>query len=261
MLRIFFLVLSALFIGIHLQAQPNVRQSSIRVMVGAVHSRLIDEGLTFDQQKFTGTSFRFMIDYTRKTSSSLLAATFEMNEGKVDMNDTDVSASMVNGQLALSYLFGVNALNLQKGKGNFYIGPKVSTIANYLDSRDRLDNESALAIHGLYIHAFQHFQITGSKFLDVSLAIPTVGFSKRIVLDGGLHELEDTDMSSLLFDETTFGFIRSTEFGLSYSQRLTPLTHFNLRYRFAYMSNSDFGVINFYSNELLVGFKFYFRNE
>jgi hypothetical protein len=27
------------------------------------------------------------------------------------------------------------------------------------------------------------------------------------------------------------------------------------------MSNSDFGMINFYSNELLVGFKFYFRNE
>lgn len=168
---------------------------------------------------------------------------------------------MLNGQLALSYLFGVNALNLQKGKGNFYIGPKVSTIANYLESMDRLDNESALAIHGIYIHVFQHFQITDSKFLEVSLTIPTVGFSKRIVLDGGLNEPADDDMSNLLFDETTFGFIQSTEFGLSYSQRLTALTHFNLRYRFAYMSNSDFGVINFYSNELLVGFKFYFRNE
>lgn len=85
MLRVFFLVVSALFICIHLRAQPNVRQSSIRVIGGAVHNRVIDEGFTFDRQKFTGTSFRFMIDYTRKRSSSLLAATFEMNGGKMDL--------------------------------------------------------------------------------------------------------------------------------------------------------------------------------
>jgi hypothetical protein len=261
MLKVIFIVMSPLFIGLSLYAQPNVRQSSVRLMAGAVHNRFVDEGMTFDRQKFSGTSFKFMIDYTRRRNTSLLTAGFEMNEGMVKLKDSDVSGALVNGQLALSYLFGVNALNVQKEKGNFYIGPKVSTIAYYLESKDRLDNESALAIHGLYIHAFQYFQITDSKSLEISLALPTVGFSKRIVLDGGLNEPEDTDITSVLFDEASFGFIKSTEFGLSYLQRLSPLTHFSVRYRFAYMSNSDFGLVNFYSNELLVGFKFYFRNE
>ena len=81
------------------------------------------------------------------------------------------------------------------------MGPKLRTVINYVDAREKLDNESLVAIHGMYLHTFQHIELNRLNSLDVSLTLPTVAFSKRIVLDGGLHEPEDDDLVSILFDE------------------------------------------------------------
>jgi len=260
-MRILIFALATSLICSHILAQTDtIRQSSIQLMGGAVNNRMVDEGLTFNRQSFTGTSFKFFADYERRRSKHMLLASFEINGGKVNMGGEQVSSNIDNGQIAFSYLFKTATYKFLGRKSTLYIGPKISTTINYL-SAPRLDNETVLAIHGLYLHAFQQIQLNKSSFLEASISLPTVAFSRRIVLDGGLYPLDDDDFKTILFDEAEFSFAKMMEFNAVYSKRLSPLTYFNLRYRFAYMANYQFGDFNFYSNELLAGFKFYFKNE
>lgn len=254
-----FLVMFLFNFCCHAQSDP-IRQSSLQIMGGAVNSRMVDTGLSFNRQAFIGTSFKFFGGYDRRRNRNLLLASFEINGGKLTMHGEPVSTHIDNGQIAASYLFKTASYKILGKKGTLFIGPKISTAINYVEA-PKLDNETLLAIHGLYLHTFQQIQLSASDFMDIGIALPTVAFSKRLVLDGGLYEPEDDDLMNVLVDDAVFSLGKMFEFNAGWSKRLTPHTYITIRYRFAYLANTEFGDLKFYSNEVLGGFRFYFRNE
>jgi hypothetical protein len=260
-MRILIFVLATFSNLFYAHAQSDtIRQSSILFMGGAVNSRMVDTGLSFNRQAFIGTSFKFFTGYDRRRTKNMILASFEINGGKLKMDGEEVEASIENGQIAASYLFKAASYKIFGRKSRLYVGPKISTAINYVDA-PKLDNATVVAIHGLYLHAFQSIQLGPSSCLDVSIALPTIAFTKRVVWDGGLYEPEDEDVASILFDDAAFSVGKMVEFNTSWSRRLTPHTYFTCRYRFAYLSNTEFEDFKFYSNEVLVGFRFYFKNE
>jgi hypothetical protein len=238
----------------------TIRQSGIHLLGGAIHNRMVDTGLTFNRQAFSGTSFKFFAGYDRRRNNSILLASFEINGGNVKMGGESVTGKITNAQLAGSYLFKAASFKFLNSQSTFYVGPKLGAHAIYILT-PQLDNETFLAAYGLYLQAFQHIPLNKSSFLDASVSLPVIGFSKRIVLDGGLYQPESEELVSILFDDSTLSYPRIIEFHTGYSKRLSRLTWLSFRYRFAYLTNSNFGELNFYSNEVLVGFKFYFKYE
>ena len=261
-MRILILIVITFSACFYSNAQSDtIRNSSIQLLVGAVNNRMVDTGLTFNHQPFSGTSFKFFAGYDRRRTKNMLLGSFEINGGKLKMKGEQVSANITNGEIAASYLFKTASYRIFGKKTRLYTGPKFSTAINYVDATEKLDNETLVAIHGFYLHAFQQIQFAKSNFLDVSITLPTVAFSKRLVTDGGLYDPDDENLIDILFDDSEFSFGKMIEFDAAWIKRLGRHTDITFRYRFAYMSNSEFGDFKFYSNEVLAGFKFYFKNE
>lgn len=245
-------------------ANSQIKKSGIGINFGAAHYRIIDQGLTFNKLLFRGILPTVHLDYTKETSKGIFSTSLGACSGKIKMKDGKSDpADFTNARLSVSFVKKITTYKMFGWESTLYAGLQLGSLINYIKSED-LDNETVLVSHGLYINAFQDIPLDESKSIRLSIVLPVAAFMKRIIADGGLN-IPPTDEFSrplnLLFSDTKFSFPGIARFGIDYLKELSARTDFTIKYGFTYINTSVNEPIRYYSNEILLGFKFYFRHE
>jgi hypothetical protein len=227
--------------------------------VGIAHSRAIDEGLSYSKLLFTGFGVPILVQYASSNTVSATRVWVEFSNSKLFSDHGHVPATLLYGTLALDHarrLWDYRVL----GKGSILMaGAKLSTEINYFDA-PALDNEDVLSVSAIHLVVRTKITLSSRLTMVVQLDLPTIGFIKRVVFDGGLHEPANGELTDLeiMYQGSKIDFANTYAFKADIDYTLSRSVIWVTAYRLSYVRNDMIEPVRLYRNEIRTGFMFKF---
>jgi hypothetical protein len=247
---------------LHAQHEPALDsgrvQSAVSIHPGIIHSRFIDEGLTFNRLPFKSTTFLFDIGFTRLSRTSYFACAFNAAGGKAHSFERDLPVRIMQGQIAFDYSLHVADVTVLNMPHRVFCGARIGSMLTYADAKKAFDNEVFQGIYGLQFNAHDFIRLNDRRRIHLQLSLPMAAYVKRLVIDGGLNAPRDESAGSILFEGAELQRGRCAQFAVEYFSLLTRKTEFRIVYRLNYISTGNEMNMSWYSSSIGVGFNFHF---
>jgi hypothetical protein len=165
---------------------------------------------------------------------------------------------------SIEYLRKIRKYDFAGKENELSAGIHVSSINYILENEPIIDNVDIFSMHGVYIGAHDHIKLTRKQSLQLTYLVPMAVYSNRVLWNGGASKFTYSDRENILRTLVTngefsyFAVFRNVQLSAHYAIILGRGADFEIRYRFFYSNNFSQPPIHFYSNEILVGFKFKF---
>ena len=241
----------------------RVKNNSIQLKLGLIHSRLIDDGYS-KNLLFRGTNIKFGLGYGRETSKFIFNFLIEGGLGKIKSKSGSLPSDFYTLQPSLEYSRKLKDYLTWGKQSKLLAGLNVSSLNYFIINEPVFDNARLLSIHGLYISVGNRMQLDERQYLHLTYRLPTVVYVNRLLWNGGASDLTYSDQEHLLKTLTTrgsftyFSIFNNIELEASYTRRIGKGADFIIFYKFRYFSSSEQPPVHIYSNELLMSLKIFF---
>ncbi|HZB14611.1 MAG TPA: hypothetical protein VE467_16345 [Chryseolinea sp.] len=231
--------------------------SSVSIFAGLVHVRTTDVGLSFNRLLLSGTGVPLSVRYELEAPKHMTEFHFDYYNVALSHKKANIPASLTHGLLSLTHTRSIQTFNLGSKRLRVLVGLRLGTNINYLESAS-LDNDDVLVINALHIVVKSKVTLDESKTLTLSVALPTIALTKRLVFDGGLHEpaSDDSKTMQILYRDSKLVFANSCAFSAEYAVKLSTIISWVSTYNFNYLTNNNMEPLKIYTNELISGFRF-----
>jgi hypothetical protein len=237
----------------------RIKKNSIRLDLGVIHNRLIDEGYTSRRLLFYGTNLKLALGYGRETDNYIFNFSAESGSGKVESKGSGLPSEFSTVSLETGYLRKLKHHNLFGMDNLLFAGVQLSANNYDLENQPVFDNVDILFLNGIYLGVLNQIKIGKSQQLRVSYFLPVVLSTHRIIFSETNFTYEDEKKPLKLFFENRstsyFSILKLFQLRVDYEKKLSRHASFTTRYRFFYANSSFRAPFQMYSNELLLGLK------
>jgi hypothetical protein len=239
-------------------------KNTIQIDFGFVHTRLIDEGFTQSRLLFRGTNPKIGLGYGRQTAHSIFNFRTAIVPGSISTKQNDWAASFDDISAEIEYLYLVRASEVLGKESRLFAGLDFSTI-NYAIQNDPIfDNVDIFSLHGIYFKLNYDLMLSKNQNLQITYSLPAVVYVNQVLWNSGasIYDLNDLDNTFKLISThgryRYFGVSNNIPIEIVYKVKIGRNIDFNVKYAFTYINYSIEKPFHLYSNELLLGLKFYF---
>jgi hypothetical protein len=240
------------------------RKNTIQIDFGFVHTRLIDEGFTQSRLLFRGTNPKIGLGYGRQTAHSIFNFRITIAPGNISTKQNNWAASFDNVSACIEYLQHVRASKLSGKESHLFAGLQFSTINYAIHNEPIFDNVDILSLHGIYFKLNYELTLSKKQNLQIIYSLPAVVYVNQVLWNSGASVYDFNDLDNIFKLVSThgryryFGISKNIPIELIYKIKIGRNVDFNVKYAFRYINYSIEKPFRLYSNELLLGLKFYF---
>jgi hypothetical protein len=243
------------------QGDDQVHRSNLRIGIGLIHVRMIDEGYTDSKLLFRGTNAKFSLAYGRETSKHIFNFSITGSFGKVESKSGDLPSKYSLLEPSLEFLRNTAEHKLFGKANKFFLGIMVSSFNQAIENERVVDNISIFSLHGLYFNFCNRLSLSARKYFQVSYSMPILVFENRLLWNGGASTITSRDaqnIPALMFNSgkfTYFDVFGNIQFGLDYVTRIGQATDLRVAYKFYSVSSAIEAPLHSYSNEVMLELK------
>jgi hypothetical protein len=242
----------------------KTRKNTIQLDFGFVHTRLIDEGFTQSRLLFRGTNPKIGLGYGRQTAHSIFNFRIAIASGNIRTKQNNWAASYDNVSAGVEYLQHVRPFKFLEKESHLFAGLQFSTINYAIQNEPIFDNVDVLSLHGIYFKLNYELTLSKKQSLQITYALPAVVYVNQVLWNSGASVYDFNDLDNIFKLVSThgryryFGVSKNIPIELIYKVKIGRNVDFNVKYAFRYINYTIKKPFRLYSNELLLGLKFYF---
>ena len=256
-----FVFISSVAFGQTVDTTLKIRKSNIRLGIGLIHIRMIDEGYTDSRLLFRGTNSKFSLAYGRETGKHIFSFSVSGSIGKVESRQGNLPTNYYFLHPSLEFLRNIRADELFGKENELYLGVLLSSFNQGIENERVIDNLSIFSLHGLYFSFCNRLSLNKRQYFQLSYLMPAVVFENRLLWNGGAsrYTYRDTEnIPRLLADNGKFSYFNlfnNIQFGLDYVVKTGKATSIRIGYKFISASSLIEAPLHLYSNELILELK------
>jgi hypothetical protein len=255
------LFISSVAFGQTDRATQKIRKNSIRLGVGLIHVRMIDEGYTNSRLLFRGTNCKFGLGYGRETEKYSFIFSVTGSIGKVESESGNLPSDYFLFLPALEFSRNVSKYKLLGNESKLFLGANLSSFNQGIDNERAVNNISIYSLHGLYLSINNRILLNERQQLQLTYLMPAVIFENRVLWNGGAskYTYRDTEnIARLLTNSGEFSYFNlrnNVQLGVDYIVKIGNASHVRFGYKFFRAISSLEAPFHLYSNELMVELK------
>lgn len=239
----------------------KIRKSYLRLGVGIMHTRMIDEGYTDSHYLFRGTNAKLSLAYGRETENYIFNFTIEGSMGDLESKQGDLPSNYYFLEPSLEWLKPVTRYSTFGKENKLFLGAQLSSLNQGIENEKVVNNISIFSLHGMYLNVLNRLQLTQKHHLQLNYSLPVVVYENQALWNGGASKYtahDSENIPKLLTDNGSFNYFNifgNLQLGIDYILKTGKSTSLRVGYNFTYVNSHVESRLGFYSNDLLFELK------